>query len=218
MTHRRGPHYAGKCPFNIVYGNPVSAGESISKCVNCVTENIAQLKSLKEDFYQIAMLTVLEETPKYDPNHPSGASFTTFIKMRVCTRLWRERKEELGYTPFPLDEPPTDDDNCQLNPLVVGLTAEACSRESLEDEVIRHLEVEMFCEHLPQILAKLSDKERCALEMKYFEECSVVKIAEALGITKGRVSQIIKCALVKVEKAYRLSVENGFDNLSENTI
>lgn len=59
MAHQRGPHYAGKCSFNIVYGDPVTAGKSISKCVNCVTENTAQLKSLKDDFYQITMLTVL---------------------------------------------------------------------------------------------------------------------------------------------------------------
>lgn len=213
MAHRRGPHYAGKCPFKIVYGHPVSADKSILRCVNCVTENKIQLKSLKEDFYQIAMLTVLEETPKYDPHHPSGASFTTFIKSRVCTRLWRERKEELRHTPFPLDDHPTDDDNCESNPLIAGLIAEACSCESLEDEVILQLEVERFCEHLPHILAKLSDKERRTLEMKYFEACSVIQIAEALGITKGRVSQITKNALAKVEKAYRLLVERSFDNL-----
>ncbi len=214
MTYERGPHYAGNCPFKIVCGDPDSAKESINRCVNCVTEN-TRLKTLKKDFYQIAMLTVLEETPKYDPNHPSGASYTTYIKTRVCTRLWWERKKELRFIPFPLDEQPCDDDDntCRSNPLVAGLISEACSCEALEDEVIRLLEVESFCAYLPKIMAKLTDKERRALEMKYFEDWSGIQIAEALGITKGRVSQIIKSALVKVEKAYRLALESGFDNL-----
>ena len=90
------------------------------------------------------------------------------------------------------------------------MNAEACAHEALEDEVIRQLEVEQFCEHLPQFLAKLTEKQRRVLEMKYFEECSGVEIAKALGISKGRVSQIMKTALEKVKKAYLLALEKGF--------
>ncbi|MCE2402383.1 sigma-70 family RNA polymerase sigma factor [Candidatus Poribacteria bacterium] len=210
MKYQRGPHYSGKCPFKIVPEDPISADQSIRHCVDCATEYNKRLKSLKEDFYQVAMLTVLESIPKYNPNHPSGASFTTFIKKRVCTRLWWERKKELNSLPFPHDEQPTDDDNWTPNPLVAGLNAEACAHEALEDEVIRQLEVEQFCEHLPQFLAKLTEKQRRVLEMKYFEECSGVEIAKALGISKGRVSQIMKTALEKVKKAYLLALEKGF--------
>ena len=131
----------------------------------------------------------------------------------MCTRLWSERKKELRYLPFSHDEQPTDTDNCTPNPLVAGLIAEACTCETLEDEVIRQLEVESFCEHLPKILVKLTEQQRCVLEMKYFEECSGVEIAEALGISKGRVSQIMKTALDKVEKVYLLALETGFSNL-----
>lgn len=213
MTSQRGPRYTGKCPFEVVPGNPFSAESSVRRCVNCATEYNTRLKSLKEDFYQIAMLTVLEAMPKYDPNHPSGASLTTFIKLSVCKRLWTERRKELKQIPFPYDEQLMDDDNATQNPLVAGLTAEACAHETLEDEVIRQLEVEQFCEHLPKILAKLSEKEHRILKMKYFEECSGVEIAKALGISKGRVSQIAKTALEKVKKAYLLALEKGFNNL-----
>ncbi len=210
MTYQRGPHYSGKCPFKIVPEDPLSADQSIRHCVACATEYNTRLESLKEDFHQIAMLTVLEAMPKYDPNHPSGASLTTFIKLSVCKRLWAERRKELTHIPFPLDEQPTDDDNWTPNPLVDGLNAEACAHEALEDEVIRQLEVEQFCEHLPQFLAKLTEKQRRVLEMKYFEERSGVEIAKALGISKGRVSQIMKTALEKVKKAYLLALEKGF--------
>lgn len=212
MTHQPGPRYAGKCPFEVVPGNPFSAESSVRHCVDCATEYNTRLESLKEDFHQIAMLTVLEAMPKYDPNHPSGASLTTFIKLSVCKRLWAERKKELNCLPFPLDEQPTDVDNCPPNPLVAGLIAEACSYEAMEDEVIRQLEVEQFCEHLPQFLAKLTEKQRRVLEMKYFEERSGVEIAKALGISEGRVTQITKTALEKVKKAYLLALEKGFNN------
>lgn len=194
MTSQRGPHHAGKCPFEVVSGNPFSVESSVRRCVECATEYNKRLESLKEDFYQIAMLTVLEAMPKYDPNHPSGASLTTFIKLSVCKRLWAEREKELNCLPFPDDEQHTDDENCMYNPLVAGLNAEACAQEALEDEVIRQLEVEEFCEHLPQILAKLTEKQRSVLEMKFYEECSGVEIAKALGISEGRVSQIAKTA------------------------
>lgn len=211
MTSQRGPRYAGKCPFEVAPGNPFSAESSVRHCVKCATEYNKRLESLKEDFYQIAMLTVLEAMPKYDPNHPSGASLTTFIKLSVCKRLWAERRKELTQIPFPYDEQLTDDDdNVKQNPLVAGLNAEACAHEALEDEVIRQLEVEQFCEHLPQILAKLTEKQRSVLEMKFYEERSGVEIAKALGISKGRVSQITKTALEKVKKAYLLGLEKGF--------
>ncbi len=213
MPYQPGPHYSGKCPFKIVSENLLSADQSIRRCVNCVTEDYTRLKSLKKDFYQIAMLTVLESMPKYDPNHPSGASFITFIKKRVCTRLWWEREKELNCFPFPIDEQPTDDDNWTPNPLVAGLNAEACAHDALEDEVIRQLEVEQFCEHLPQFLVKLTEKQRRVLEMKFLEERSGVEIAKALGISEGRVTQITKTALEKVKKAYLLALETGFNTL-----
>ncbi len=210
MKYQRGPHYSGKCSFYIVPNDPLSAEGSIRQCVNCATEFNKRLGSLKNDFYQTAMLTVLEAMPKYDPNHPSGASLATFIKRRVCRRLWWERKKVLKSIPFPVDEQPTDDEDWTPNPLVDGLNAEACAHETLEDEVIRQLEVEQLCEHLPQFLAKLTEKQRRVLEMKYFEERSGVEIAKALGISKGRVSQILKTALEKVKKAYLLALEKGF--------
>ena len=213
MTYQRGPRHAGKCPFKVVLGNPLSADQSVSHCVDCVTENSARLKSLKEDFHQIAMLTVLEAMPKYDPNHPSGASLTTFVKSSVCKPLWAVRGKELKYLSFPHDEQLTDDENYKQNPLVAGLNAEACTHETVEDEVIRQLEVEQFCEHLPQFLAKLTEQQRRVLEMKFFKERSGVEIAKYLGISKGRVSQILKTALEKVKKAYLLALETGFNNL-----
>ena len=215
MTTHRGPHHNGTCPFQMDAEYPLSAEASICHCVTCVTRGNARLESLQEDFKQTAYLTILEETPKYDPGHPSGASFITFIKSKVCCGLWKQRCEELKYHPCSQDE-----EGQEFSPqvgrnflstaaapqapnlLTAHLHAEACRQESLEDEVIRKSEVESFLEHLPRLLARLTETERTVVRLKYFEDVPGVAIAKALGVSPGRVSQLTKSAIAKLRKAY----------------
>ena len=204
----RGPHNRAKCPFYVVPENPLSAEISISKCVDCVTFGNAQLACLREDLCQIALLTVIEDTPKYDPAHPSGASYITYMKSRVCTRLWSERKKELRYKYFSHE----DTDTSEPNLLVSRLIEEACQRESEADIAVRRLEVEMLRKHLPQIMSQLSDKEHRVLQLKYFQELTGVEIAKVLGISQGRVSQLVKTALGKARKAYLHALDKNYGN------
>ena len=199
MLSNRGPHYSAKCPFYILPGDPLSAETSVNHCVQCVTCDHPRLKGLRDDFRQLAYLTILEEEPKYDPDHPSGASFITFMKSRVCGQLWSERRKESKYTPFSHDDPFEAESG--VNPLVASLTAEACACESLEDEVCEKIEIEDFRSVLPQLLAGLSKKEREAIALKYFQDCSGVEIARELSVSEGRVSQLLKSALSKLKKA-----------------
>ena len=218
MRNQRGPRYNANCPFQIVANDPLSAENAVRRCAKCATTFNAQLETLTEDFFQIGMLTVLEALPKYDPKHSSGASLKTYTKKVVCTHLWKERRKEQRkaekYLPYPHEEEHTDNENFSPNPLVAGLNAEACARETFVEEFIKQLELEKFCEHLPDILTKLSERERRILEMKFFEGRSGVEIAKELCISGGRVSQITKTALEKLKKAYLLALEIGFDNLN----
>lgn len=205
MSCPSSPQERGKCPFHIVADDPLSAESSIKHCVDSITANDDRLQERKPDFFQSAYLTLLESLPEYDPDHPSGASLTTFIKTRVCTRLWTERKKELVYIPFSHAE----DTNCSecphtyvQNPLVDELNRQACEKESMENEVIRKLEVEKLREYLPLLLNRLSDSERRVIELKFLEEQKQVEIAKILGISEGRVSQLSKTALEKIGKAY----------------
>lgn len=101
MTQQRCPHNRGKCPFYIVPEDPLSAKASIGQCVACVIANNVQLEGLREDLYQLALLTILEETPNYDPAHPSGASYTTFMKACVCVRVCGQNGvKNYGIIPF----------------------------------------------------------------------------------------------------------------------
>lgn len=200
MLSNRGPHYSAKCPFYILPNNPLSAETSVNQCVRCVTSGHPRLEGMRDDFRQLAYLTILEEAPKYDPAHPSGASFITFMKSRVCGRLWSERRKESKYTPFSHDE--RFEAESGVNPLVASLSAEACASESLEDEVCQKMEMEDFRCSLPQLLAGLSKKEREAIALKYFQDCSGVEISRQLSVSEGRVSQLLKSALSKLKKAH----------------
>jgi RNA polymerase sigma factor (sigma-70 family) len=200
MFNDRGPHYSAKCPFYIEPNNPLSAETSIHRCVRCATCGHHRLQAERDDFRQIAYLTILEDEPKYDPAHESGASFITFMKSRVCGRLWSQRRKVLKYTPFSMD-PPSEPD-ARPNPLVAALTAEACASKSLEDEVCEKIEVEALRSFLPQVLDRLSKKERHVIELKYFKDASGRDIAKHLRVSEGRVSQLLKSALGKLRKAY----------------
>ena len=200
MLRNRGPHSNANCPFYVLPNNPLSAQNSIHQCVRCVCSGAPQLEGMREDLRQTAYLTILEETPNYDPKHPSGASFITFIKSRVCGRLWSERRKASKYTPFAYEEPVTA--ASAANPLVAALTAEACASESLEDQVCEKIEIQDFRAVLPQLLERLSEKERQAITLKYFKDASGIDISRRLSVSEGRVSQLLKSALAKLKVAY----------------
>ena len=206
MSELRGPHNRGKCAFYVIPQNPLSAESSIDQCVNCAIGNKSQLESHVEDLRQIALLTILEETPKYDPDHPSGASYITFIKSRVCTRLWTERQKVLREIPFTHQEK-TNNTDSMSNPLTENLQAQACEIRNVADTVIQQIEVETLQNYLPELLNKLTQKERSVIEMKFFKEFNGVEIADILEVSEGRVSQITQSALAKLGKAYLGTLE-----------
>ena len=202
MAQQRGPHHSKKCPFHITPNQSLSAEKSVARCVKCVICNNQRLQGMKADLHQIAHLTIVENSPKYDPEHESGASFSTFIRSRVCATLWNESEKLLRWIPFPVVDGIGETQEFAANPLVDGLVADACQCGSVDEQVIRCVEVEQFKRLLPQFLAALSDKERRALKLRFFEGLKGVEIAEILGVTKGRVSQLIHTAFAKLKKAY----------------
>ncbi|MDE0555826.1 MAG: sigma-70 family RNA polymerase sigma factor [Candidatus Poribacteria bacterium] len=211
MTQLQGPNNRGKCPFYVIPDNPLSAEKSVHQCVSCVRGKSTQMYSHNEDLRQIAFLTIIEETPKYDPDHPSGASYTTFIKAKVCTRLWQERTKILREIPYSHQECQGQDSDDPNNPLLIGLFAQACVIENMADNVIQKIEVEFLRNNLPNLMNKLSENERQVIQMKFFDACKGKQIAEKLNITEGYVTRLTQSALAKLGKAYlnALDTENG---------
>ena len=211
MAQLQGPNNRGQCPFYVIPDDPLSAKASVHQCVSCAVQNNAQMLSHNEDLRQIAFLTIIEETPKYDPDHPSGASYTTFIKAKVCTRLWQERTKILREIPYSHQECYDQDSDDTNNPLVMGLFAQACVIENMADNVIQKIEVEFLRNNLPNLMNKLSENERQVIQMKFFDACKGKQIAEKLNVTEGYVTRLTQSALAKLGKAYlnALDTENG---------
>ncbi len=200
MVQQRNPRNPGKCPFYIQSTDPLTAKRSIDRCVACVTCGNQQLQNLKKDLHQTAHLTICEQTPKYDPDHEKGSSFSTFIRSWVCGKLWSERTKYLKSIPFPVSEDREDAQPLANNPLVDGMVAEACRCEGVDDRATRCVEVKQFKQQLPQFLERLSVQERLVLKLKFFEKKTGVEIAKILDVSEARVSQLISTALAKLKK------------------
>ena len=82
------------------------------------------------------------------------------------------------------------------------MTAEACQCEGIDETVTRHLDLKKFKALLPKLFSCLSEKEGMVLKLKFFEELTGVEIAKRLNISEGRVSQLSRTALAKLEKLY----------------
>lgn len=89
-----------------------------------------------------------------------------------------------------------------FNSLTAALYNAACETESLEDQVIEAIHIEQFQERLPTLLKRLTDREQKAVRLKYFDDYTGTRIAEVLGVSRGRVSQLLKTALSKLKDAY----------------
>ena len=189
MTPKRGPHYSQKCPFHIIKDQPLSAKKSVAQCVDCVSCGNQRLQHMKTDLHQLAYLTILENSPKYNPTHQSGASFGTFIKSRVCGKLWDEKKKQLKFVPVPsLNSDYTESQH-----------------QRIDDVVAWQVDLNRFKAALPQLIKCLPEKQATVLKLKFFEELKAVEIAKRLGISEGRVSQLSRLALTKMKRLYLFS-------------
>ena len=127
MTQQRNPNNSEKCFFHIDPSSVLTADESIAQCVKCITHGNPRLQSLKEDFHQTAYEATLKAKSEYNPADQSGASFTTFVRSRVCGTLWNARRKALkAGIPFPIAEAAGDTEPLANNPLVDALVAKAC--------------------------------------------------------------------------------------------
>ena len=201
MTPQRGPHYAKNCPFHIKPNQPLSA-ESVVRCVECVARGCDLLKRSKPNLHQLVYLTILENLPK----HKSGASLGTFIRSRVCAKLWNECDKALKAIPYSALEGDNGTQHQKVNRLIDELVAEALLHEGVEETVVRGLVLENFKIALSYLLGCLSEKERAVVELKFYEGLKGVEIGDRLGLSEGRVSQLSCKALAKLGKAYLFGV------------
>jgi RNA polymerase sigma factor for flagellar operon FliA len=101
--------------------------------------------------------------------------------------LWRWQADVEGAVHMPLDRSATDHDGASVTPGDVLGSGE----ELTDDRLAREEEVAL----LREALLGLKDQERTVLSLYYFEELKAREIAEVLGVSESRISQIRSKAL-----------------------
>lgn len=76
-----------------------------------------------------------------------------------------------------------------------------------EENVYRSIELKQLYRKVAELTESLPDRERRIIKLHYQQQVPFDEIAEMLGVTKGRVSQMHKAALIRLKEAF----EQGMD-------
>lgn len=109
--------------------------------------------------------------------------------------LWRWQADVESAVQVPLDRSATDRDGQGTGGSAWELLA-AEEEETVEDRLTREQEVVL----LRDAILGLKEQERTVLSLYYFEELKLAEIAEVLGLTESRVSQIRSKALGRLRE------------------
>jgi RNA polymerase sigma factor FliA len=120
---------------------------------------------------------------------PEDRELAEHLGIDVAT-LWRWQSELEGAVHVSLHQPTQADRQSAI--LADQLPGE--SSDVIEDRV--NLQQELG--HLREAILELKEQERVVLSLYYFEDLKLIQIAEVLGLTESRVSQIRSKALGKL--------------------
>lgn len=97
--------------------------------------------------------------------------------------LWRWKKDAREAARISLDRPAirTESDGPTIGDLIAGATG-----EEVENRITQSEEMEVMRDEI----LRLNERERIVLSLYYFEDLKLREIAEVLGLTESRVSQI----------------------------
>ena len=171
-------------------------------CANCMAHATPQCPDIRDDLLQIASTVLVEKGPKFNSTHRSGASFGTFIRPQICGILRNAKEKELLHNRRELphaDEGSDSYEDVDVEPnRDIGWWHEVSDLNAeFEDELVQDIS---FREALPALLQTLTARERdvfaCLRENQQNHE-----IAEALKLSEGRVSQLVKQVTLKLTQA-----------------
>jgi len=177
------------------------------------------------DYQQLAYVGLLEAMRRYRPD--AGAQFPTFATYRIKGAILNgipkmtERGEYVSYLRRSQKDRVESllEQNGAVAPglgpmldLVVGIAltyqldelAEQGEGEAITDVepyVSRSYDELQGC--LREVLAQLSERDRQVVYYHYFHQMSFEDIADVLGLTKGRISQLHKRALAEIREGLR---------------
>jgi RNA polymerase sigma factor for flagellar operon FliA len=172
-----------------------------------------------EDFFQLACAGLLEAMERYDPG--LGVPFRGFAVRRIngsildgLTKM-NEVREQISFRHRAKRERLRSLGAGEAVGLALGFMLEGTSlyRDDsngvdVQPTAYDSLAWKDLVERLTAELGRLPDRDRTIIQLHYLEEVNFDRIADLLGLTKGRISQLHKAALALLRK--RISGTGGF--------
>ena len=174
-----------------------------------------------DDYLQYARVGLLEAVDRFDWTRSipfeaysapriRGAILNGIARDSELAAQWRFRRKCLQErTSSLLDDKPGGAEQATLQEwiqvtigLALGLmldeSAEALADEQLQSNPYAMTEMDQLIRQVRALLVKLTEREQDVIRRHYFERRDLQTIAEELGITKGRVSQLHAQALARL--------------------
>lgn len=178
----------------------------LNRCADCMAYVGPTLPYFRDDFLQIASITLLEKGTAFDPTHKSRATFGTFIRPRICVSLTNARRKELDHhgrerlqSIGAFDTYDTADTEDDTN-IAFMLSVPEPTTESFVDALVWDISLANFERALPQLLNALTSREQQVFGC-IRQDMRNTDIAEVLHLSPGRVSQLINQVEVKLKQA-----------------
>jgi len=173
-----------------------------------------------DEYVQFATVGMMESLDRFDPTQ--GVMFKTFANRRITgavlsgLALLSERQEQVVFrkriaderTACLTDEKPLDDDpeailrelasigvGLALGYILDGTGMVEGNEPALPDNTYVRTELKQFRERISHLLRRLTSREQEVVRLHYFQSKSFDEVAEQLGLSRGRVSQLHKQAL-----------------------
>lgn len=177
-----------------------------------------------DEYYQFGMVGLVESVDRYEPGQ--GALFETFATYRIRGAILNglekmtERREQNAYrsrlSKERLESLAENNDNEHEVSLFeemaeVALGMAICymlddtglvqaPNKIADEQAYQAQELSQLRDRLIKSIDTLPERERLIMHSHYFQHASFTNLAEILGITKGRVSQLHKRALQLIRK------------------
>ena len=174
----------------------------VNWCANCIAGTSPQRPDIQEDLQQIGVIVLIEKGPQFNPIHRSGASFSTFIRPRICGTLMDAKNRELTHSnrelcSFDGVQDPSKDLDAEVKPDIEWLQEVPDPHGDFTDELVQNISLAAA---LPKLLKILTPRERAVFTClrKDQQNC---EIAEVLNLSESRVSQLVKQVTLKLTNA-----------------
>lgn len=185
-----------------------------------------------QDYQNLAVIGLIHAIEKYQPR--ADAKFETFASYRIkgnilnALRYFSEknaylsreqaRARELVESLIDIDASPSESGlfdkilDATLN-LSYSALLDGSIHQEVEESVLNpfdgyhHCEIGELKRIIKDILSNLPKKQQLVIRYYYYYELSFVEIAQLIGVTKGRVSQIHRDAVENVRNFYNTVVD-----------